>query len=424
MRDLLLAAIMAALLPMSARRPWIGACAWAWLSLMSPQLQTYGFMLTMPVAAMVGGATLVGIVFSKEPKRFPASVPATLLIVFTAWMSVTWLFSLVPTEDNLAQLQKVLKINAFTLVTILVLHTRRQVDVFIAVVAGSIAFFGVKGGLFTVMTGGEFRVRGAGGFIAGNNEIGLAMIMIIPLLYYFVLCRQRRWVQLGLWAAIVLTVAAVVGTQSRGALVGILAMTTAFVLRSPKRSRLILPLLVITLFIVAFMPASWWDRMATIQDYNSDESARGRLNAWALALNVAMHNLFGGGFTLETESVFNRYAPDPDFIAVAHSIYFQVLGQHGFIGLALYLGFWLSVMTTCWWVARHARTPEDLALARMIEISLIGFAAGGAFLNLAYFDGPYYLMAVLVVMRHKLQRPAPKRRTAAEPARPAGTATP
>ena len=41
-------------------------------------------------------------------------------------------------------------------------------------------------------------------------------------------------------------------------------------------------------------------------------------------------------------------------------------------------------------------------LARMIEVSLIGFAAGGAFLNLAYFDGPYYLMVALMVMRHKL----------------------
>jgi hypothetical protein len=33
----------------------------------------------------------------------------------------------------------------------------------------------------------------------------------------------------------------------------------------------------------------------------------------------------------------------------------------------------------------------------MIQVSMLGFATGGAFLSLLYYDVPYYLMAAMVV---------------------------
>jgi len=402
MRDIAFALVLSALVLVSLRRPWIGVMAWVWVSLMTPQLMMYGFMSSQPVSMVTGVATLIGIVFTKDPRRMPFALPIVLLVCFSLWMVVTCFFSLVPTDENWAQLDKVLKINFFTLVTIFVIHTRKQVDVLIAVVALSVAYFGIKGGIFTITTGGGFRVRGEGGFIAGNNEIGLGLIMTIPLMYYLLLITSNKWIKRALWAALGLTVVAALGTQSRGALVGVAGMTAAFVLRSPRPGRLILPILIIGIFVLVFMPESWWARMESIGDYEKDESAMGRLNAWILAFNVAKDNFFGGGFTLETPDIFHRYAPNPEFIAVAHSIYFQVLGQHGFVGLALYLVFWALVFSNCRWLAKNARDASDLNLARMIEISLIGFATGGAFLNLAYFDGPYYLMAALMIVRYKL----------------------
>lgn len=408
MRDLAFALVLSALVLVSLRRPWIGVMAWIWVSLMTPQLMMYGFMSGQPVSMVTGVATLIGILATKDPRRMPFAVPLALLVCFSLWMVLTFFFSLVPTDENLAQLDKVLKINFFILVTVFVIHTRKQVDVMIAVVALSVAYFGIKGGVFTITTGGEFRVRGEGGFIHGNNEIGLGMLMTIPLMYYLLLISENKWIRRALWAAIGLTVVATLGTQSRGALVGVAAMTTAFILRSPRPGRLIIPIIIGGIFVLVFMPDSWWARMESIGDYEKDESAMGRLNAWALAFNVAKDNLFGGGFTLETADIFRRYAPNPEFIAVAHSIYFQVLGQHGFIGLALYLGLWISVFVQTRWLAKNARNPADLALARMIEISLIGYFTGGAFLNLAYFDGPYYLMAALVIVRYKILGNEPK----------------
>jgi len=418
MRDIALALVLAVLLPMALRHPWIGVMSWIWVSLMVPHALAYGFMVGKPVAMMTGGVTLLGLLISTDPKRLPFVAPVMLLILFSLWMVVTYFFSLVPSPDNLAQLDKVLKINLFTLVTILAIHTRKQVDILIAVVAFSVAFYGIKGGIFTIATGGEFRVRGEGGFLHGNNEIGLGMVMTVPLLYYFVLTQTNKWIKRALWVSIALTVAATLGTQSRGALLGLAAMTTAFILRSPHKLRLIVPIVIGLAFVLTFMPESWWERMGTISNYQQDESAMGRINAWTLAFNVATSNFFGAGFTLETDDIFQRYAPNPAFIAVAHSIYFQVLGQHGFVGLGLYLFFWIAVLWNCRWLARNARDGADLALARMIEISLIGFAVGGAFLNLAYFDGPYYLMAALVIVRHKILNNVPRPRDVAAAAMP------
>jgi putative inorganic carbon (hco3(-)) transporter len=418
-RDIALAIVLAVLSPLGVLHPWIGVLLWSWVSLMSPHRMTYGFMYDAPVAMLTAIVTLIGLLVSRDPKKLPLAAPLVWLALFCVWMCVTFFFSIVDTSENLSQLDKVLKIYLFTFISAAVIWTRRQVDILVAVATFSIAFFGVKGGIFTLLTGGAFRVRGDGGFIAGNNEIGLALIMIVPMMYYFVIVLRNVWLKRMLWLAMLLCVVAALGTQSRGALLGVIAMTLAFIVRSPNPGRLIAPILLLSLFVLLFLPESWWERMGTIDDYQTDESAMGRINAWILAWNVATTHPFGGGFTLEVPQLFERFAPNPDFIAVAHSIYFQILGQHGFVGLLLFLGFWISTWRTCRWVARNSPSPQDQALARMIEISLVGYAVGGAFLNMAYFDGPYYLMAALVVVRYKLlagQRPAAVSAAASNPA--------
>jgi O-antigen ligase len=104
--------------------------------------------------------------------------------------------------------------------------------------------------------------------------------------------------------------------------------------------------------------------------------------------------------------VFRRYLPDYDRIHSAHSIYFQVLGEHGFAGLALFLLFWLLT----WQLSRRIikltkgdpQSKWAYWLAAMIQVSLVGYFVGGMFLNLAYWDMPYYLMIALVVTWHVL----------------------
>jgi probable O-glycosylation ligase (exosortase A-associated) len=126
----------------------------------------------------------------------------------------------------------------------------------------------------------------------------------------------------------------------------------------------------------------------------------GRINAWWMAYNLARDRFLGGGFEVITPELFARYAPVPGEVRAAHSIYFQMLGEHGFVGLGLFLLLWLLVWRSASWTARQARGREDLRwaarLSNMIKVSLVGYFVGGAFLSLAYFDLPYNLLVLVV----------------------------
>ena len=159
-----------------------------------------------------------------------------------------------------------------------------------------------------------------------------------------------------------------------------------------------------------FLPEQWFSRMNTIGDYQSDASAMGRINAWWMAWNLASDRFFGGGFSIYDLNVFGRYAPDPTDVHAAHSIYFQVLGEHGFVGLFLFMTLWILV----WWnagklrqEARKEPQTEWLSdLGAMCQVSLVGYAVGGAFLSLAYFDLPYNILIMIVVGRRWIKRRA------------------
>jgi probable O-glycosylation ligase (exosortase A-associated) len=133
-----------------------------------------------------------------------------------------------------------------------------------------------------------------------------------------------------------------------------------------------------------------------------DSSAVGRLNVWGFAWNLALDRpLTGGGFRVFLSPIFDIYAPDPRLRHDSHSIYFGVLGEHGFPGLAIFLALGISTWLTARKVARRARGIPQLEwasdMSRMLQVSLAGFAVGGAFVGLAYFDLPYHVMAIVVI---------------------------
>ena len=266
----------------------------------------------------------------------------------------------------------------------------------------SIGFYGIKGGIFTIATGGSSRVLGpAGGFIEGNNEIALALVMAIPLMNYLRIVATRQWIRSGMLGAILLSAVAAIGTQSRGALLAISAMGLVLWIRADRKilTGAIVAFVAVALF--TFMPDAWEQRMSTIPTYEQDGSALGRINAWWMTFSLANDRFFGGGFEIYTPQLFAKYAPYPDNLLVAHSIYFSVLGEHGYIGLLLFLTVWWLAFRTAGRIRKDTRKREDTQwayhLAGMCQVSLVGYAVGGAFLSLAYFDLPYNILIILVV---------------------------
>lgn len=409
MRDMAIFLLIAGGIPFILRNPAIGIGYWVWISLMNPHRYAWGFAYSFPFAFVVAIATIIGLFLTREPRQPKGGSAAWLLLLFVVWMCFTTIFALEPERANV-MLERVVKILFVTFLALFTLYKREHVTWLVLIIVVSIGFYGVKGGLFTLFTGGENLVWGPPEtFIGDNNALALAVIMTIPLLGYFYIMSTRRWLRAAIAVSLALCAVCALGSYSRGALLAIFAMTVFLWLKSKSKVWLALVLVLFGIGFYSFMPSAWEERMNTIATYGEDASAIGRLSTWTMLFNLAVDRpLVGGGFEPYTPAVFQRYLPEYDSTHSAHSIYFQVLGEHGFVGLALFLIFWMLTWQLSRRIVKLTRSDPELkwafALATMVQVSLIGYFVGGAFLNLAYWDMPYFLMIALAVTWHVLHK--------------------
>lgn len=404
LRDIVIAIIVLVAGLYALRRAWIGVLLWTWLSTMNPHRYAWGVLATAPIAAFAAGITLLGLAFTKERRSPFIGLPVIIFAFFMGWMTISWLMSR-DISDGYWTWSRSAKIYLMIFVTLALLQTKKHIMAFAWILVGSLAILGAKGGFFTLITLGNYRVWGPpDSFIEGNNEFALALIMVIPLVYFLQLQVTQKVRRHTLSMVMLLCAVAALGSYSRGALVAIIAMGSVFWWRSPKKGEVAVFILIIAIVMIPMLPEQWWGRMDTISDYQADESAMGRINAWGVAWEVALHHFFGGGMSYQYSDYFLRYGKYETTVRAAHSIYFEILGNHGFIGLFLFLFLWVVTYREAGWLMKNARNdPNTLwaaQLGAMAQVSLVGYATGGAFLSLGYFDLPYNIM-VLVVLTKK-----------------------
>ena len=408
LRDLAVFLLLAVLLAATFRRPYIGVLGWVLFGVLNPHRLTWGPALYFQFSLAIALATLVSTLLTRDHRELKGGAPAVVLLVLLLWATLNALLGFNPPRA-LDYLDRVAKTFLFIWLILLLMHTRQHVNMLLGTLLFSMAFYGTKGGLFVLAKGGEYRVSGPdSSMIAGNNELAAALVIAIPLLYYYYMQLQKRWQRYGVLAVICLCALSVIGSYSRGALLAILSMSVFLWLRSTHKGLLGVALVALVFVAIPFMPDQWFDRMQTIQTHEEDASASYRLIAWETAYNLAKDRFpLGGGFEYETQEVSTRYSPLPSLVMVPHSIYFQSLGGLGFIGLGLFLLFWLLVWRQCAWLRKHCKTPSTLwagQLGSMVQVSLVGYAIGGAFLNLAFWDGVYYIYAAIGVTLYAVRK--------------------
>ena len=402
MRDAILFLAFLAIIPYILKRPVVGALAYAVVSLMNPHRLTYGPAYDFPFAMMLCVITLAGFLFSKEQKKLPMIAPVVIMFVFCIWMTITAVFALEPSIVWI-EWNRVMKTMLMIVVTLMLVRTVSDVKVLAAMVALSLGFWGFKGGLYTILSGGSSGMLGpSGSYITDNNTMALSLVTTVPLLVYLVSQAQGKWLKRGAIALATLTALGALGSYSRGALLGAIAMSSFLWLKSANKAKIGMMILLLAPLVYLLMPDQWTDRMHSIDNYKEDGSAMGRINAWKFAINIAGHYPLGGGFLVFTPRLFRLYAPEPEAFHVAHSIYFQVLGEHGYVGLMLFLLLLLSGWRTGGKVIRHCKDNPELTwaatLARMCQVSMIGYMAAGSFLSLAYYDLLYYILGIMILL--------------------------
>ena len=409
MRDIGLALVILGSLPFCFKRPWIGILMWSWLAYMNPHRLTWGFAYSQPWAQLVAVPTILGVVFSKGAwSPLPWTRELYLLFAFWLMIIVSTIFSEYPWGHNGAveKLDQVSKILLFTVLTIGVIHDRIKLRWLLLVIALSLGFYGFKGGIWAVRTGGSEMVLGPlRTFISGNTEIGLALNMTLPLLLGLRNEESRKWFRHLLLAIFCFSIIAILITHSRGALLGLIAVLGMIFLKSKAKIIMFILLALSLPIAIMVLPTKWFDKMETIDTEPRDRSAAGRLESWKMAYRMSLDRpLTGFGFRPFHREMYVKYIPEhPVRSADAHSIYFQVLAEHGYIGLFLYAGLLVSCIFSVRKLSRLCRgSPKREWIAnyaRILEASLVAYGICGAFLSRSYFDLFFHLIAITVILK-------------------------
>jgi len=405
MRDIFIFTAIICIVFATLRKPQIGILGWLWLSVMNPHKESFGWIYTMPILDIIAGATLISVVINfKQAKKALFHPVAVIMLIFYLLTCLSTVFS-ISHDLSFDKWLDHTKNMLFVLFMLLFLNSRHWIIAGLWTFIFSVGFTGVKGGISTILTGGGARIWGAPNTLWGdNNGVSLAMLMVVPLMFAMSHLFEKKIFRVGVYGGSFLSFITILGTQSRGGLVGIIGSTLLLFVRT-KHKVLIGTLIVIGgISVLAFMPESWKSRMQTIQTYEEDSSASTRILQWKYAVQLATESpIIGNGFHARFyQPYYQKYLAGLDENRSAHSIYFQILEEQGYLGIFLFLLLMTTAIVSAQKVAKEAEGREDLkwaaALLSYSQISIAGFAFNGLTINVAYIDLYYYILAFIVLL--------------------------
>jgi probable O-glycosylation ligase (exosortase A-associated) len=410
------------LLPTVLCFPFVGVLLYHWLDYLPPD-QVYALTLFPGYLALItGGLTFLGWL-TVEKKTWPRpALIALIMAMLLAWMSVTSLYAWAPNAAAF-KWDRTVKVVGFAILTAQMLSTRARMEAYVWAIVLSASYFAVPSAIKVIVSGGSGGigtgevVEGAyGSFFGDRVTLSVVLAMTLP----FVLCLRQhatllpsRWspwikpIMLGVAGSLLI---ALIGTFARTA---VFAGGAALLMLGLRSRRKVLAISLTTAALIVLLlwvaPENWFERMNTIGDYQNDASAMARIAAWKWAWAFASNSpILGGGFgvfTLDAGSIPGRPGWEE-----AHNIFFEVMAEHGFVGLGLFCCLIAAIYRSCSVIQKRARANVDLLwasdLARATQISLAAFIAGGMFVSIATSPFLYILAALTLGISNLVTREA------------------
>ena len=259
-----------------------------------------------------------------------------------------------------------------------------------------------------VLDGQQRHYIPAGAFLGDGNDFALSIDILVPFAL-FLLFEAKRFVGRIFWGVcLLMLVAAVVGTQSRGGSLGLIAVAVYYWTKSDRK--------VLTgalaggalIGVLALASPQYFARMSTLANVEEDGSAQGRITAWKAGTNMMLSNPLLGVGAGNFPNNYTRFAPGADGVGrwkTAHSIYFLILGELGLPGLALLIYYIVHNLRANRRVTKEllarglSRSSTEVRLVASMSASLLAFAVAGAFLSAVYYPHMYVLAGMLIATR-------------------------
>ncbi len=264
-------------------------------------------------------------------------------------------------------------------------------------------------------------------FLGDTNDFSLAINVMIPYAYFLGTVAKTRWVRWSLFACVGLFAMASMFTFSRGGFLTLFVLAVYTVVKAQRRLGAIVLGAVLLIIVSAVLPQSYWDRIETIGTFKQDSNAQTRFWAWKAGWNMALDNpvlgMGPGNFVTGYRVLYKPPEARNRTLFTAHSIYFQIMGELGFVGFALLAALVMSCLKAQRSVL--ARQPEEfdnaadgaflVAAAHATRASLIAYLVGGAFLSAAYYPHLWFNAALTQILAQMALASTERTTPAAEP---------
>ena len=439
MRDLFFLAFLGVFFLMGFRRPFLLVAVYAYIDIVSPQRLSYFLLNSIPISFIAFGAMVGAWLVMDDKKDCRFSARQGLMLVLLAWCGYTTMTADFPVEA-LTKWNWVWKAIIAGVFLPLVLRTRLRIEamtVFMILCASTII---INGGLKTALSGGGYGVLN---LMVDNNSglyegsiISCVAISLIPLILWLAkhgTIFPPDWKVKGFCYCLCLACLLMpIGTEARTGLVCIVILAGLMLMRSPRRFVYGPLMLLAALVSIPFLPASFTQRMQTIENHQGDESASTRVAVWMWTLDYIKDHPGGGGFDNYLQNSFTYVARSTvsdsggsrletrivtDKGRAYHSAYFELLGEQGYFGFAVWALIHLICFIRTESIRRFYRKrdgPQEAWIspfALALQQGHIIYMIGSLFVGIAYQPFIFMMLALQIGLDTYLTR---KRKTAAQ----------
>lgn len=399
---------------------FIAALGFIWVDIVRPQHLAYSIINDMPLSFIAAVLTLT--LFMLKDRKYLPKFGSLLfmLVLLTIWVTFTTYLSDFPIQAW-AKWDWASKVLIFAVVMPYIFRSRIQIEAFILTFVFGACTIVCPAGIKTLLGGGGYQslsIMGTGNSgLSESSTLAVVCVMMISLVLFLLrhsLVFPKNKLTQGLFIGIIfMALAAVVGTGARTGIIAVVVMCMLSMLQSKKKIWWIagLAIVAVVLLNLDLSSTAWGSRMSTIETYNSDSSALGRIRVWEWTLDYVAGHPLGGGFNSFLHNRIGAVAPDGTVMYLPegqiggkafHSIYFELLGEQGFFGFALYFAIIATVLFKLLKLKKAWRNHEGMGwvadLANAMLTAVVVFLAGGAFVGIAYQPFIFYMISLTVAI--------------------------
>lgn len=409
--DLFWLAILLCFFAFGLTRPHVALASVIWTDVLKPQDLSFSFLAGKPLSLIVTVFFLISMLINFKKIKRPTNLsPTIILLFFIFWITICNYYALFPIPAWF-KYDFVIKTLVFCLFIPFVIQEKKHLEVVIGIFVASLSYYILTAGFRSILGSGGYGVqlvytRAGDSGAAETSTLSMLSVMIIPLIFYLIKYGESvkpnkiiKWI---LIITVLCGVASMVGTRARTGLVGFIALLAFFTYHYKHKMRIILALMLVAPLVYVNLPDDYVSRMNTIKSANDESSALGRIVVWRWTIDFAKERpIFGGGFSsyMANAGQLGKYLDEGVWIdergstgKAFHSIYFETLGETGYVGLMTYLYIIFMIWRLNLKSKRQSSEPSVQSLAVALNLCLIVYCACGAFIGIAFAPWLYYIL--------------------------------